>query len=889
MMKFKKTQLSIALTGAFFSSALSLDAMAQVAAAPPKADDADKVETIVVQGYRAAAVKALDNKLLANSIMDSIVADDIGKLPAQNIAEAIGRMPGVTIVRKQGEGQFVDVRGLGTNSSAALLNGRILATENIGRAYSFDILPAELISGVDVYKSPTAALVEGGIGASINMITAQPLNLGNRIAFSVQGNHDAQRGGVSPQVTALYSMKSSDGVFGALLAFSHINRKIEGRRIFTDGFEANQTVAGVGGVQLTGVSLPTWTQYDINATTRERNSGLVTLQWRPSSAVKITADGLYSKLDVNDDSKGFFAGSCPGCGLRDAVVDGTNTVTSFTGGWGSGLIAFSRPRLAETKALGLNVEWTVSPQFSSVFDIAGSKATDRNGGNQNWFEVAHNAPGFSTSTFQYRLSPDNLPTYTNLGNISDTSNATFNGHVYEGRSVEDEVKQATYTGKFKLAAGPVKSFDFGLNYSDRKKSKSRFDTPGLWGLYSGIPVPQSVFTTASGSANLFGTGMFGSGFPAFDSGALRDYLLSDAAINLTANPAATRDWLSRHGGGFGVEQLARESGSAQEKTSGGFLQANFEGELLKRDWSANVGLRYARTETTSRGIGQEILRIDPPPPGGGENVVVVSDPRPLTVTGAYAEWLPSANFKIDLSDNLLLQASASKTLTRASLDDLVVSRTINARDRERRITDGNPGLQPMLANNADLALTWYDRKGSYVSGALFSKKLTNLTQRQTNKVIVAGLEFDQERPENVGTDDFSGYEIGGQYLFSAVPAPFNGLGVQGNVTRIVKKKISTYNVAVFYEKGPVQARLAYVYRNGYRENDAGKRGQPEDVAAYGDLSANFSFAINKNVTIFAEAMNLTDEVIHSYSIYPQRLINYESYGRRYGVGARVIF
>lgn len=888
-MEFKKTQLSIALSGAFLSSAVSLGAMAQSAAAPAKAGDAEKTETIVVTGYRAAAVKALDNKLMANSIMDSIVADDIGKLPAQNIAEAIGRMPGVTIDRKQGEGQFVSVRGLGSNFSAALLNGRILATENTGRAYSFDILPAELISGVDVFKTPTAAQVEGGIGASINMITAQPLNVGNRIAFTAQANHDAQRGGLSPQVSGLYSMKSSDGTFGALLSFSLINRKIEGHRIFTDGFEANQTVAGVGGTPITGVSLPTWTQYDVNTTNRERNSGLITLQWRPSSAVKLTIDGLYSKLDVNDNSKAFYAGSCPGCGLKDAVVDATKTVTSFTGGWGSGLVAFSRPRLAETKAFGFNAEWKVSPQFTSVFDLAGSKASDRNGGNQNWFDLAHNAPGFSAATFKYQLSPNNLPTYTNLGTVSDASRATFNGHVYEGRSVDDDVKQATYTGNLKFTAGPAKSLDFGLNYSDREKSKSRYDTPGLWGLYSGVPIPQSFFTPTSGSANLFGTGMFSSAFPSFDSAALRDYLLTDAAINQTSNPAATRDWIRRHGNGFGVELVPRESGSVQEKTTGAFLQANFEGELQKRDWSANLGLRYARTTTTSLGIGQEIIRVDPPPSGTGENIVVVSDPKPLTVTGSYAEWLPSVNFKIDLSDNLLLQAAASRTLTRASLDDLLISRNINARDRERRITDGNPGLEPMLANNLDLALTWYDGKGSYVSGALFSKKLTNLTQRQTNKVTIAGLVFDQERPENVGKDDFSGYEIGGQYLFSSLPAPFNGLGVQANMTRIVKKKISTYNAAAFYERGPVQVRLAYGYRNDYRETEAGKRGQPEDVAAYGDLSANFSYAINKNVTVFAEAMNLTNEVINSYSIYPQRLINNESYGRRFGLGARVTF
>jgi TonB-dependent receptor len=261
----------------------------------------------------------------------------------------------------------------------------------------------------------------------------------------------------------------------------------------------------------------------------------------------------------------------------------------------------------------------------------------------------------------------------------------------------------------------------------------------------------------------------------------------------------------------------------------------------------------------------------------------------LTVKASYGVWLPSANFKLDINDNLLLQVSASKTMTRADLNDLIVSRSINARAGERKITDGNPGLKPMVAKNMDLALTWHDDKGSYISGALFSKKLTDMTERITTKTTIAGLEFDQERPENVGKDDFSGYEIGGQYMFTSLPAPFNGLGVQGNYSRIVKKKVNNYNAAVFYEKGPLQMRLAYTYRNAYRYANSGNRSQPVDIAAYGDLSANISYMVNKNVTVFAEGMNLNNEVSHSYSIYPERLINYESYGRRFGLGVRATF
>lgn len=888
-MLMKKTKLAAALSGSVLYTLLSAPASAQEAPSKPDDEEVKKIETVIVKGYRASLKKALDNKLAADTIMDSIVAEDIGKLPEQNIAEAISRVAGVTISRSRGEGQFITVRGLGPEFSSALLNGRVLATENQGREYSFDILPAELINSVGIFKAPTATQVEGGIGSTVDMRTALPLDIGNKIVVSGQANYDKQRGQFSPQSSGLFSAKSADGTLGGLLAFAYLDRKIEGRRIFTDGFLANQTVKGVDGNPITGVSVPTWTEYDINDTHRKRSSFLGTMQWKPASTVLVTVDGLYSKLDVNDDSRVFYAGSDTGL-ITDAVVDKNKTVTSYKGGWGEGFVSFSRPRLAETKAGGLNVKWNPSPALSTVFDIAASKATDRNGGNQNWFEVNPNAAGFDTKNLQYNLGPNNLPTFSNLGNIYDYSRATVSGLVWEGQAVDDKVKQTTFNGKYRLADGVLQSVDFGLNYSDRTKTRSIYTTPGLWGLYTGVAVPASQFSTAANSTNFMGSGMFTQPFPTFYGPALQSYLLSDAVINQTADPAATRAYIASHGNGFGVELVPGASGSAREKTTGGFVQANFEGEWGKRIWAANIGLRYVATRTTSKGVGQEIIRIDSPPPGTvGERTVVLTDPIPLTLTGSYKEWLPSANFKVDLTDGLLLQTSVAKSMTRATLSDLLVARTINARYAERNISEGNPGLKPMIAWNYDLSLTWYDGKGSSLSGALFYKNLSNLSQRQTSIVTIVGEPFQVNRPENLGKDHLNGIEVGGQYMFSKLPAPFDGLGVLGNYTYVKKGSTKTYNVGAFYEKGPIEFRVAYNYRNGYRETDAGNRGQPVDIAAYGELNANLSYAVNKRLTLFAQGMNLGDTKIHSYSIYQERLINYEAYGPRYAIGARVNF
>lgn len=883
-MKRSKKLLSTTLTGSLLYSLMSIAAAADEAKPLDRADQ-DATNTVVVTGYRNSIKKALDIKLTSDSIMDAIVADDIGKLPDQNIAESISRLPGVTISRGKGEGQFISVRGLGPEFNTALLNGRVLATENRGREYSFDILPAELISGVDVYKTATANQIEGGIGSTVNMKTALPLDLGNKAVLSGQGNYDQQRGQVAPQTSGLYSMKSDDGRFGALASFSYINRKIEGQRIFTDGWEANQTLHLNNGTVLSGVSMPTYAEYGINDTNRERLSGLASVQWKPTRDLLLTVDGLYSKLNVNDNNKVFFLYGGPSA-VSAATVDAHNTISSYTGVAAELVTTQIRPRLAKTREMGFNARWTPSPDLSSVLDLSYSKATDDTGGNQAWFDANLNAAGFDPAKVQFHVSPNGLPVYQNLGGIADASHAAMGWLTWEGLSVQDKISQASWNVKYKFGPRTLRSLEGGLNYSDREKDLLSFKTPSsVQSLFTGIALPQTLFTGSSNAANFMGSGMFSSPYPGYNIPQLQAYLLSDAAINATANPAATRAALAANGGGLGVAFVPGESGSAREKTSSAYVQANLAGELGTHDWSGNLGLRYVSSDVTSRGVGQEVLKIVTQ--GSLDPVVVLSDPVPLTASGHYKEFLPSANFKLDVAEGWMLQGAASRTMTRATLSDLLIARSINARDRERSISEGNPGLQPMIGENYDLSMTWFDDKSSFLSVAAFIKNMRNLSKSQSSTVQILGQNFQLSRPENIGTDHLNGVEVSGQYLFSGLPAPFDGLGVQANYTYADTTR--TYNLVSFYEKGPLQLRVAYNYRNAYEQTDRGNRGQPVDVAAYGETDASLSYAWNKNLTLFVQGINLNNAKNKVYSVYPERIITYEAYGPRYAAGARITF
>ncbi|MBI0533071.1 TonB-dependent receptor [Sphingomonas sp. TX0522] len=865
------------------------DSAEQVATGTP-VDEAGSGD-IVVNGLRESLRRATDIKREAPNIVDSIVADDIGKLPDQNIAEAIQRIPGVTISRDNGEGQFITVRGLGPAFSTALYNGRVLATENQGREFSFDILPAELINRVDVSKTPTAAQFEGGIASTVDMYTARPFDFGKtRAVLSAQGNYDKLRGKVSPQASGLFSTTFADDRFGLLVAASYIDRKIEGRRIFTDGWEANQSLDlnKDGRNEFTGVSLPTYVEYGVNSTTRERLSGLATLQWRATDSLVLTIDGLYSKLDVNDDNKVFFVYGGPG-DITAATVNGNNSITSYTGIASGPVITNQiRPRLAETKEVGGNLEWKPGGSLSAFADVSWSRATDDTGGNQAWFESNLSGVGYSPATARFSISPRGLPVYSNLGNFLDTSNAKLGYITYEGVSVDDEVFQVNTQAKYESSSNFLRGISVGFNYSDRTKGRTSTKTPdALQSVFGGISVPQNLFGSPADASNFFDIGMFPGGFPAYSAKDVAAYLLTDAAINQTRDPAATRAALAANGGTLDVVLVPGNSGTANEKTVSAFAQASFGGNFGVRDWSGNIGLRYTRTDVTSTGFGQEILSITQPGPGL-DPVVNLSPAQALEQKGKYDEWLPSANFKIDVVKNVIFQAAVARTLTRATLSDLLLIRNINPRPRERAITDGNPGLLPLIGWNYDAALTWYIDRSSYVSVAGFQKDLRNLTESVTTNIQVLGLDFRRTRPENIGNDRIRGVEFSGQYTFSGLPAPFDGLGVQGNVS-LVGEEGNTYNVVGFYEKGPLQMRIAYNRRGAYELTEQGNRGQPINVAAYGIADASINYALTPHVTLFAQGLNIFNEKTFNYSIYPERVITYETYGPRYALGVRASF
>lgn len=854
----------------------------------------ETIEVIQVTGIRNALKEALYDKRNADSVMDSIANEDLGKFPDQNISESLQRIPGITISRNGGEGQFITVRGMGPEHNVVMLNNRILATENDGREFSFDVLATELISGIDVYKSPSASLQEGGIGSTVNLKTARPLNLdGFQAVASVKGQYDENSDEITPQLSGLVSNTFLDDRFGLLASFNYSKRQFRTERHYTDGYEARNAS------DFTGISdadrekleenadengkvhYQSYYTHDVDQSTRERIGGTLVGQWQASDDVLVTVDGLYSRLDVNSDTSGI-AWWAPADAVQNLDVDENGTITDYqlsAGARPTEFVRYSRPRFAETKQVGINVDWIISDNLTAVFDASWSTATDIIAGDQSYFTGMLNNPG--ELTFSKR--PGQLiPVYTNIGDIN-SKEITPSWSTLEGRNIEDTASQVTFDTVYHLAGDTAfTKILSGVSYHHRAKSRDIYKTPDsiactyCSGGYEGF-IPEDVL---SGSID-----------------DLYQWMITDG-IDGIADPEereAARQALLDNGG-FGVVHRAQESGTVEENTYGAYVQANLEGYFADMSWAGNFGLRYLYTDVTSSGVSQEIISLTPDDKFG-EYIPELSDPIHISEEGNYSEWLPSVNFKLNLLSDLELRLGVAKTITRPTLSNLMLTTSFNHRYSALTGYTNNSSLEPMTSWNYDSSLAWYIDDVSYLSLAYFYKELTNKWGTHTVETDIDGVTYLIDTPTNIGNGNVSGIELAFQYTFTQLPYPFDGFGVQANYTDVkettddsdLDNSSQSYNLVAFYENNGFEARFAYNYRDGYTESLNANRGQPRMIDDYGQLDASASYHFTDSLTVFVEAINITNEKEFIYSVHKDRLIEYTDTGARYNVGLRYKF
>jgi iron complex outermembrane recepter protein len=913
----RSTLIGTAVAWALFGpSAYAADAGAPAEGPTPSASDqgATNVEEVVVTGIRRSVEESLDAKRNSVAVSDVVSAEDIGKMPDKNVADSLARVPGITTSSAgANEGGFdendrVSMRGTNPSLTQTLINGHNVSagdwfvldqTGTVGRSVSFTLLPSEIISQVVVDKSSSASLVEGGVAGTVNIITRKPLDFTKSLTLQ------ASAGAVYAQLPS-----KTDGQFSGLAAWKNDANNVgvmlqlfsENRHLRRDGIEVlgYETIAPGSAIatahpDLSGVSYPK----DIGAAffqqKRERTGGMIDFEVKPVDTVTLDLSAFHSKLNASNLNTNYLlwgthfissgTGQSPDPGY--VVQNGTLTSATFSPVAGTAYGVYdqiSRPdESATANFVNLDGTWNATENFA----LSGQVGYSWGDGKTPAQDVSETDPGVGAGASYTLHGLGSGPSF-GLGNTVNNTPSPGGvpvafGWIFGDQNidVQDRETWAKLDGDFKMNTGFWTDLKVGARYEKHNRTS--------FGVIGQGPTAAGQLTSAypSGFANYpsnFYT--FGASIPTgiwyWSPAQLAAY---DSSTNVNRNPASRIDWNSM----FGV----------YEKDTAGYVQADFKGER----WAANVGVRYVHTQ-------EDVLTftgVDPTTPG-----VLTSDFGPyigVSTSNSYNDVLPSANFKFDVTDNLVARFAAAETMTRADYSALAGFVTLtppggNPCPPGTTIangcsigsgTGGNPNLKPIRSNNFDAGLEWYFDRHSLLSATYFHMDLKNyigygtverdavqysqnnpqgqvlpylLTVPVNAKGKVDGLEFvyQQAFTDNLGFignytyADAKQTQQGGISGVAGIAVP----GATASDHRLVGASKNTYNLQGYFETAHFSARVSYTYRSAFYSGLDRTTAFSQD--SIGTLSASLNYIITDNISIALDGENLNNPTLKYYAL-----------------------
>lgn len=846
----------------------STPALAQDSA--PEAETEAKDE-IVVTGIRASLERAADIKREADQVLDVITAEDVGKLPDANVAEALQRVTGVQITRVFGEGQSVSVRGL--QQVRVEVDGRTLLgwsarlsppeNDQLGRSSGLDSVPSSLFGRLEVRKSPLASQAEGGLGGTVNLVTPKPLDFRDTtVSLRATGVYSENSETFEPVLTGFATTKFADGKVGVMLAAEYQKRTSTTQAFERNNF-LNRTYTGTGAAV---TPTPVLLQYENFVVDRSRLglNGAVQVEVTPEFVV--TADALFSRLTTGRHQD-FFAfrlptGSNP---VSNRVVENGVVVAGNANGTvtTAGQI---RNEPTESYLYGLNGKYE-SGGLTIEADGYYSKGTI----DQTIQIITLQGTALVPGAFDFRNGT--IPTL-NLGSWDPTAYASYNPASNGVRSNRLLGLLEEWTGKLDLSY----EFDSGFTLSAGVRYT---DLHALSNAYRSQVTPTR--TEIEPYLNQVTLGSF---LPDLPGSFPRAFLSTAPDFTYVFTRAQAAQPNPNPNDRSTLLPNSQRDYDFSERTLAGYLMVATKGEIGGVPFSANAGVRIARTQLSV----DTFLNV-------GTTSTLVTDEND------YTNFLPSANIVFNVSDNFLVRLSGSQTMQRASIADLAPSTFFNATNLS--VTGGNAALEPPISTQADISFEYYTGKSSLISGAFFYKDVKNfiasfVTTGTDTSLDPAGRELTFARPENLASAKIKGFEIGVQQFFDFLPAPLDGLGIIANYTfsdsednagfPLVAVSKNSYNLVGLYEKGPFSARIAYNYRDEAVFEFS--EGRPSFVGARSQLDAQIGIDLAKGIALSLQAQNLIpeDSATTEYSAAgPIALNSYALSERRFSIGVRAKF
>ncbi|MDP5278740.1 TonB-dependent receptor [Sphingomonas sp. DG1-23] len=783
------------------------------------ADMGESEGDIVVTAIRRSLETAQAIKQDSDQIVDSIVAEDIGKLPDISASESLARVTGVQVTRNAGIAQGVTVRGLGDLSTT--YNGREVFTAE-GRYVQLQDFPSNGIARLDVFKSATADQLEPGLAGLIDVRSRRPLDFqGTRIAGAIIGLHwyQSQRLGLEANLLASTRWNTGIGEMGFLIEGSYADTK------FTDSARnISQTI--LAPTAKAPLRYPSFVNTDYNMGTRHRPNAAASFQWRPSHMLEIYLDGLFQGYRGKNEPRNFQVASGDAAVLTNIeLFEGTNLIRSMDAS-GGGL-----PNGVQQ----VNDQWTDTYQAGGGFiwksdkiKITGDAAfTDSTFTNHNYafnYQLTA-APGrhFEFDTDQ-GVGGGTVTLLNNFDLFNPAlyrwTNIVEGGNRGHGRSVQGRLDL-----DYKLDSFGITNLQAGIRYSTRDADNyvyNRTDTAPAGRLFTLLPLD---YVSAD------------RGFRNDDATSLVTWL-TPTRDSLRANIEALR---TAAGQPTGRPSWGRPVYTGNEKTYTGYVQAKYAFDIgVPVD--GMIGLRATRTETTIDGLQATS--------GASAN-------QQVSRSTAYTDFLPNLSARFHFMPELQLRLAFTKTRTRPGFGQLNPTVTIGALpanfctpsptnpeagpnnpDCIRPASSGNPDLKPIESTNYDASLEYYFSRSGSITVGVFRKDLNGFINNFTNDV--ADPEFTRlrfTRPENGGKGQINGIEAGARTFFRApwLPDWLGKFGALVNYTyldhgtelapslaatlpgmqRIAGISDHIFNVSGFYETRGFSARLSYNYRSDF--------------------------------------------------------------------------
>ena len=892
------------------------------------AKKADKeIEVIEVSGIRGSIAKSMNNKRFSSNIVDGLSAEDIGKFPDSNLAEALQRITGVSIDRSGGEGRYVSIRGMGPDFSAVTVNGREIASESKSRAFGFDTLAAELVSGIEVNKTSTAGQMEGGIGGLIDIKTAKPFDFdGFHAAGSAEMVYEDNSGEATPQGSFLVTNTLLDGKLGVLGSMTFQNREAESYQVYNEGMihrdrplrEHRQNIADYDVREMLGTQEDIYSiqalGYGVETEERKRVGANLALQYQASDDLLLSADILYSKLDTETENNQGFTWLWANHSIDE--IDANRTVIKQThadGYTGYASLRFEKHRPSTTKMLGLNAEWQISDSLSLVADYATSTAVNDNKGRDMRQTVEMTEmPGYTLDISSGEVpsmilsQPDvTEPSVANIANLwprHQERNGTY---------TEAENNQLKFDFSWDVELGALNKVAFGYHHLTKEKTNDNYKTPqDLIKAYQHGGHDVTVTDKHVGivdHGNIFPATQLSGAFFTINEQELWDLVNDPASLDLLRN--ANKDEiiaLVQSNGGW-TARKTDDSYTIEEEVSSFYVDTYFDGDIADMSWSVVAGVRYSKTSQDSIGTMRTLVGLEQQDLDKTNLTPTYSGFTQGVVDNDYDNWLPSLSANLFITEELIARVGASKTMTRPTLTDLAPSLSFSGGSTEERSAKGNnPTLKPYLSTNFDVSLEWYYNEASMLSAAYFSKTVDDFIIK-TNAPEEFDLEFGQEwssivvnRPRNGEEAKIDGIELNWTHSFD------NGFGFQVNATFVdsdaeldnnnqeqvfaLEGLSDSSNVVAFYEKGPYQFRVAYNVRGDFLETQINPyAGEPIYVEEYDQIDISGSYQVNDNMSVYFEGINIGGSTVSKHGRYDNHFISYADYGSRYAVGVRASF